>query len=173
MTEAKEHLEVETSDWDDLIESLIGAARESAEHFTDRHFVQKRVVQYFDSFPSGGSPIELGFAPVREVKTVQYVDEDGVTQTWASSNYLADLSDGMPPRITEAYGINWPSIRDQANSVIVTYDIGPKSLSDIPKSVKAAIKLQVGAMFENREDPAQEKIRASQNLLQVSKRTFL
>jgi hypothetical protein len=77
----------------------------------------------------------------------------------------------------EAYGINWPTIRGDINSLIITYDVGPKSLSDVPKAAKAAIKLIVGQYFDRRSNnnssPFKVKDGPAQYLLQSLKRTFL
>lgn len=155
LQEAKDQLSVDSDDWDDLIEALIAAARESAEHYTGLTLVQKRVIQYFDKFPDGGEPIELAFSPIRSLQSIQYIDQDGATQTLSTSNYRTDLTEGLPARITEAYSTAWPATRTLTNAVIVTYDVGPRSLSDIPSAVKAGMKLEISEWFDNRKNNRQ------------------
>ena len=171
--QVKLQLSIDSDEWDSLLETYIEAARASAEHYTDRTLVQKRVTENYDAFPIGGEAIELSFAPVREIQSVQYIDEDGATQTWSASNYKADLSEGLPARITEAFDVNWPTIRDEINAVTVSYDIGPINSDDVPGTVIQGMLLEVGAYFEQRHDSVRKMPTAAENLYHKAKKTFL
>lgn len=173
LTEAKAQCKVETSEDDDLIKGLISAARVSAEHYTGWQLIQKRLKIYLDEFPAGGEAIELDFAPIREIQSIQYIDEDGNTQTWSSSNYLTDLTDGLPPRISEAYDQSYPTTREQQNAVWITADVGPRNVNDVSPVIKAGMKLEIAHYYDNRTDKVRKMPTASENLYHKAKRSFL
>jgi hypothetical protein len=45
----------------------------------------------------------------------------------------------------------WPGTRSQAAAVALRYVAGYASAAAVPESIKSWIKLQVGAMYENRQ----------------------
>lgn len=161
LAEAKLHLRVDddiTSD-DTLISALISAARQKVEIETRRALVTQTQVLKMDRFPSGESAvIELPNPPLQSVSAVQYVDQNGDTQTLAAADYIVDTA-SEPARITPAYNTFWPLTRAQINAVTVTFVAGyaPGSGSptdyaaNVPQALKAAIKLLVGHWYENRE----------------------
>jgi uncharacterized phiE125 gp8 family phage protein len=161
LAEAKLQLRVDddiTSD-DGLISALITAARQKVEIETRRALVTQTQVLKLDQFPSGENPvIELPNPPLQSVSAVQYVDQNGDTQTLAASEYIVDTV-SEPARITPAYNTFWPLTRAQINAVTVTFVCGYASGSgsptdyaaNVPQALKAAIKLLVGHWYENRE----------------------
>lgn len=173
VTQLKLQLSIDSDEWDQLLEGYISAARQSAEKYTGVQLIQKRVKQYFDNFPTGGEAIELSFAPVREVKTIQYIDSDGNTQTWGSSNYIVDNTDGYVPRITEAVGQSYPGAREQANAVWITYDVGPKSVSDVDPLAVQSVLLLASHSFNHREDTVQKMPTKAEYLMDKIKREWL
>jgi len=146
--DAKTHLNVSDSADDAYIDTLIKAARQYAEDFTRRAFITQTIEAKFDKFPAY---FELERGPLQSVTSIQYVDTDGNTQTLAASNYIIDKV-SMPPRITEAYGVTWPSVRDIANAVTVTYVSGYGDAStDVPQQIIHAMLFHIGYFYENRE----------------------
>lgn len=161
LTEAKLHCRVDsdlTAD-DDLIEGLITAAREWAENHTRRSFVRRTLELRMDAFPS---QIKLPRGPVSAVSHVYYTDAGGNQAEMSSGNYQADLH-RVVPVILPVFGGVWPTVKWGAlNSVLVEYVAGyapgegsPTDYAEnIPNSIKAAIKLIVGHLYENREQSA-------------------
>lgn len=145
-TEAKLHLKVDVTDDDTLIDRLIKAARRSCEMYTERSFITQTWKAYGDSFPE---TIELIKGPVISVTSVQYVDSDGVTQTYSTDDYTVDIQ-GDVARIKPVD--SWPDIDDIMNAVIVTYQAGYGSASDVPEDIKAAMLLIIGKLYQDRED---------------------
>lgn len=144
LTEAKLHLRVDHTSDDPLIASLILASREYAENFTRRRFVQQTHDLKLDAFPCG-DVIELPYPPVSSVTSIAYVDTNGDTQTWSSSNYRTDLPAGpraQKARIQLAYGVIWPATRDLTNAVVVRFVSGyggtSKTISGITRSSTTA-----------------------------------
>lgn len=173
LIEAKEYLKVDHSEEDTLISSLIAAARSNAEHKTGLSLVQRRIKQYHDTFPAGGEAIELSFAPIRSVINVQYVDVNGNTQTWSSANYITDLTEGLPPRITPAFDQSYPSSRGIENAVWVTYDAGPASAGAIPEATKAGIYIDLAQLYDERKGKQKKYDSTADYLYQSNRRTFL
>ncbi len=160
LEEARAHLNVTASGSpathadDDLIESLIQAAREWCETFTGRAFIEQTWQIKLDSFPH---KFRLPRPPLMSVTSIQYVDTAGDTQTLATSVYRVD-SDSEPGRVTLEHGQVWPSTLNVTNAVTLTYQAGydsgssPQDASKVPRAVKQAILLMVGNMYENREE---------------------
>jgi uncharacterized phiE125 gp8 family phage protein len=116
-----------------------------------------------DCFPPGGEyyvdPDGSGYLdteivvprpPLASVTSITYVDGAGATQTLSLSVYTVDTSE-EPGRIRLAYGQSWPSIRDQRAAVTVRYVCGYGGPGSVPEAAKAALKLYVGHLYENRE----------------------
>jgi len=146
--EAKLHLRVDHSIDDALIDSMTAAAREWAEAATGRKCVTQTWLLKLDAFPS---EIRPPFPPLSSVTSIGYIDTAGVTQTLSASSYSVD-TDSEPGRIVPAYGESWPSTRGMSNAVTVTYVCGYGAASAVPDSIKAAIKLLLGNIYEHRED---------------------
>ena len=79
------------------------------------------------------------------------IDTDGATQTVSSSVYDVDI-DQEPGRLRLAYSESWPSDRRSTpNSVIIRFVAGYGDADAVPETIKAAIKLLVGHLYEHRE----------------------
>ncbi|MBM4299282.1 MAG: hypothetical protein FJ143_16210 [Deltaproteobacteria bacterium] len=159
---AKLHLRVESDQTADdaLIDTLISAAREQAENFTNRCFVYSTWELKLDEFPDKGDfEIVLPRPPLIQVNSIQYVDADGATQTLGSDNYLVD-DRAEPAVIRPAYNKTWPATRAVMGAVTVSYVAGyPVSYAgspadytaNLPAAALAAVKLIVGHLYTNRE----------------------
>lgn len=147
--EVKDDRRITTTDDDDYIDSLITAARLHIEHYTRKTLVTQTWLAYLDGFPSLGY-IELDKPPLASVSSVQYVDENGSTQTFSSSNYVVDTT-GAKGRIRLAYSQSWPTTRAQPQAVTITFVSGYGEPLEVPEDIKRAIKLLVGHWYENRE----------------------
>lgn len=128
LTEMKVHLKQDsdiTTD-DDLISSLIIAARDVVETMTGSNVRRQKVMVdttftlKMDYFPACDY-IEVPRVPLVSVASIAYVDTAGDTQTWSSSNYTVDTLRG---RIYLTYGGSWPSTRYQSNAVTITFIAG-------------------------------------------------
>ena len=156
-TEAKLHLKIDSDTTDDnLITYLIQAAREQAEAFTNRALITQTWDLVLDNFPDNSTPdgydIYLSKSPVASITSITYLDGNGATQTLASSVYGLD-NYGEPCRIYLKYGQSWPSTYSQANAVTVRFACGyGASGTAIPQSIKAAMMLILGHLYEHRED---------------------
>ena len=85
------------------------------------------------------------------ITSINYVDTDGVSQTLASSEFQVDTS-SEPGRIAPEFQKVWPETRDVFNEVTIVYTDGyGAAASDVPESLKTAIKITAGSWYENRE----------------------
>lgn len=149
LVEAKAHLRVDASDEDALITALITAATEMAEQATGRAIMPQTWELTLDAFPDA---FELTRIPVASVTSLKYWDTDGVQQTLDEGQYaLNNADDFATATVAPVYGATWPASREQINAVAVRYVAGWANAAAVPDSIKSWIKLQVGAMFENRQ----------------------
>ena len=148
VTEAKSHMRVDTSDDDTLIGGLITGATLYAQTYTNRAFVTQTLELRIDSFPA--TEIRLPRSPSQSITSIVYVDTDGATQTWASSNYVID-SNSKPARLRPDFNVDWPSVREQMDAATITLVAGYGAASDVPEGIKLAIKHLVAHWYENRE----------------------
>lgn len=156
LVEAKAHLRVDVDDDDDLIEGLIVAAREWTENYCRRSWVRRTLELRLDCFYG---EIKLPRSPVSSVTSVKYTGQDGTLQTVDSAVYQVDTY-ATPPRIVPVLGAPWPVPKIGAiNAVLIEYEAGfapgqgsPTDYAEnVPKSVKSAMKLVIGHLYEHRE----------------------
>jgi uncharacterized phiE125 gp8 family phage protein len=144
----KAHARIDTSDDDDLIATYITAARRYLERRMRRCFISQTVVEKFDDWQFLFRPV---YSPLVSVTSIVYVDANGTNQTLSSSYYTVDTT-ATPGRLYESYSYSWPTIRDQRNAVTLTYVAGyGAAASDVPETIKTAIKMLVAHWYENRE----------------------
>lgn len=161
LAEAKAHCRVDDTDSDDYITALIQAAREHAEEFCQRSFVQRRYRLTLDCFPLyRESVLCLPMGPVQSVDHIKYYDTDSALVTWAAANYIVDTS-RLPARITPIVDETWPSdVENRIAAVQIQYVAGYATDSgsptdyaaNVPKLAKQGMLFHIGHMFENRQD---------------------
>lgn len=151
LTDMKLHLRVDISDDDDLITSLIKAARGYAEDFTNRTFITSTYELTLDSFVN---PIYIPRPKLQSITSIVYTDTDGSSQTLSASSYTVDTA-SLIGRVVPVWGESYPSTRDTINAVVITYKAGyGDAATNVPEGIIAAIKLLVGHWYENRETVA-------------------
>ncbi len=172
LDEMKNHLRVDFTDDDDLITSLIVAARQRAEDITGRTLVNSTWVYCRDSFPynwqtttapsramltefcewwANAQTIRLPKTPVIAVQSVQYVQD--TTQSYVTLDptlYVVDTL-SVPSMIYPAANYYWPPVYVVKDAVKITYTAGC-DVSDIPEPIKVAIRMMVAFWYEQRED---------------------
>lgn len=158
LAEARIHLRLPTSidtDEQDEITRIISVATEYAESYTNRLWTTGSRSEFFDAFPVSSDRSKLGlYLPSAKggitITSVTYYDTDYVQQTLASNLYrLVGAQDRA--YLFPAFGELWPTdLANEAKHIEITYSIDG-SVS-VPASVKQAILLLVGALYEYRED---------------------
>ena len=149
--EAKAHLRVTDASDDDYIEGLIAAARQVAEVKQSRQLVTATWELTLDAFPNSASAIiYLPLPPLQSIASIQYVDTDGDTQTWASTKYDVDTN-AEPGRVVPSFNESYPSTRGQFEAVTITFVAGYGNAGSVPEVTKSAIRILLAHLYENRE----------------------
>ena len=152
---AKQHLRIDETSYDDLLELYIAAAVnyiDGRDGILGIALMTQTWDLKLDSFPCDGV-IELPLTPLQSVTSVTYTDTAGATQTWSAGNYQIDTA-RRRPRIVPAYNATLPSLRggSQINQVTVraVYGYGDEPAS-VPARIRAALLLHVTHLYERRE----------------------
>ena len=131
---------------DTAIAGFISAAREWTELYLGFAVAEQTVELALDGYPDAAIALEGG--PVSAVTSVKYIDASGVEQTLSNTLYALD-DYSTPNWLTMAYGTYWPTTYSVANALKVRYVIGSGT---VPASIKAAMLLLAGHLYENREE---------------------
>jgi len=152
LAEAKLHLRVDHSDEDALITRLIYAATDQAEVFMGRSIEKRLHTLKLKEFPVGRDPLLLPRPPLVNIETaITYYDLAGDSE----SILVADLIEqaGEEPMIVPARYALWPTVDDQRPlPITIPYQAGYANAAAVPALIKQAILLQVGALYEFREN---------------------
>jgi len=134
---------------DPLLTMLIQAARQHAEQELRRYIITQTVDAYFNSFPHEHDR-RFFLPPLQTVSAITYVDIDGVTQTLAADQYVVD-SVSRPARIEPAYGVVWPSTREQMNAVKIRFVAGYGTADDVPACIKNWMLVRIKTLWDQRD----------------------
>ena len=153
LVEAKNWLKLESdvTEDNDAITNLILAATEEAEEYCDRSFITQERAVRFESFEE----FQLPRSPVASITHIKYIDEDGVQQTWAATNYKLDLI-SSPCRVILKHGKEYPIISaSEAGAIEIQYKSGyGDDATDVPKAIREAVKQIITFIYYNRADHA-------------------
>lgn len=152
--ETKVYRRVDTDDTtqDDVITSLIMAARAYVETYTGRQLVTATWTMTLDCFPA---EIKVPRPPLQSVTSINYVATDGTSTLLAASDYQVSAT-VEPGRIVPAYGVSWPDTRAQLAAVTIVFVCGYGAAAAVPALIKAAMGLLIGCWYEKREPTAIE-----------------
>lgn len=139
LDEAKAQCRVINSDSDARLTAFIAAATAHVEKILDLSLMTRTYRLTLDAFSDA---IELPRGPVQSVTSVAYTDENGDTQTLATSNYTVDLTSSRQWIVRNA-DATYPSLLDAVNVVTIDYVAGYDTLPAEYDDVKAAILLTV------------------------------
>lgn len=149
LVEAKSHLRVDLSDDDTLITAMITSATEAAEQMTGRAIMPQTWELSLDAFPDA---IELTRTPVSAITSITYKNTAGAPIVLSNTLYALNNADDYGfAQVSPVYAGVWPDTLSDINAVALRYVAGYANAAAVPESIKAWIKLQVGAMYENRE----------------------
>lgn len=105
--------------------NLAESARQWVEQVTSRVLITQTLQDLHDDFPDDDrEPIALRRAPVQSVDSITYIDEDGVTQTWDSSEWQSFERNGetwIQPIPDECYP---DTEENRRNAVTIEYTAG-------------------------------------------------
>lgn len=142
LDEARQHLNIIGSDRDDWVQRAISEARDYCEQYCNRIWAAAEFIVSCDSF-SDPMPLPPG---TNAVVSITYIDSDGIEQTLSDDAYTVSA------RLTSIRPVDaWPSGTDVQVICNIGPDAGASPPQTIPPSVRAALKLVLGDLFENRE----------------------
>jgi uncharacterized phiE125 gp8 family phage protein len=148
LEEAKAQLNVTCDADDDYIETLITVARTYAEQFQNRSYITQTLELRMDCFPA--YLIELPRPPSISLTSIKYIDTNGDVQTLDSSKYTTDFNSYVA-RLVPAFNEVWPTTRRVIDAVTIEYQAGYGAASDVPETIKQAIRLMIGEWYLYRE----------------------
>lgn len=159
--EVENHLRLERYGPDrDWVVMMIPAAREWCEGWTGRALAPATFELAASAWPLR---LELPMSPISAVTSVIYTDGDGIPTLLDTSDYILD-NFADPARLDTAYGLTWPTLQAVTNGIRIRYVAGysrPGPVDEgsptvdtppLPASIRAAILLVLGHLYENRED---------------------
>lgn len=155
LEEAKLHLKCDLDVDDDLIRSMIDAARDAIETFTGRALVTQTWQLTIDyDWPDVEddycvSRIVLPRPPLAAVTSVKYIDLAGDEQTLAADQYIVRKLDTGEWAIEPAYLVIWPIVQCRPAAITVVFSAGA-AVERVPPAIKQAFKLLLGHFYENR-----------------------
>lgn len=174
LDEAKTHLKLDTSPItahpdDTLIEGLIIAARVYCEQiFQNRAYITQTWDLKLDKFPAE-KEIRIPLPPLQSLVWLKYKDSSGTLQTvsfldgspevpiFETTDYIVDI-DSEPGRLALKNGKSWPTTIMEAQAVQIRFLAGYGDAADVPDLIKAAIKLKLADLYENRGDANKSSI---------------
>lgn len=147
LDEAKRHLRLEgvIDDEDDLISSMITAAREMAEGKLNRTLV-RRVREV--AACSWGT-ITMRKPPFVQLESVSYFDADGQSFDVDAAD-LSVSSIREPATVSLRYGFSAPQLARQDEAIIVRYTAG-YAPGEVPRMIVQWMLLVIGALYAHRE----------------------
>ena len=146
---AKLFLKVDIADDDDVIDSIVNAATESAQEYTNRFFLETTLEQYGTTFADIRS---LFKSPVSEITHVKYYDTDNTQQTLSTSVYQVTPAI-EPATLMLKVDQSYPDVADREDAVLVKYTVGyGTATTDVPFAIIQAVYLTIGHWYQNRQE---------------------
>jgi uncharacterized phiE125 gp8 family phage protein len=146
VVELKSFLRLSHSLEDELISSMIEAARSFIESYCNISLTETVHALWLDSVPK--NKVELYRPKVTSIERVFWVDESGLEHDLAASDYSADLKDLIPFLQVENYTAD--KELKKYNSFCIEYKAGGLA-EDMDKRLKLACKILSAHLYENRE----------------------
>lgn len=141
LDEAKLFMHILEDDENTLIETMIAAAREYAENYTNRQLELATFELTTDCFIQD---FTLPKTPVQSITKIEYMDTDGNYQILDSADYYLYYEN----EIAKIYFESIPSYKMHKQALKITFTAG---YTTTPKSIKTYMKMLVSTMYENRE----------------------
>jgi len=151
VAEARQHLRIDGTDEDTYIDILIKVARQLCEQYSGLSFITQQREIKLDRFPCAKT-IEIPYGPVQTIDDFVYIDNNGYSQPLTEdTDFIVDIH-SSPARVQ--YVNSWPSTLDRFSSVTIAYTSGYANddHDPVPEVIKQAMLLQIGSMYENRQN---------------------
>lgn len=149
LAEAKLFLRVDHNAEDDLIATLIGAAREAVEAGCGRALITRRVRESLDIWRREAvQGAVLGIGPVSEVFAVRLIADNGAQSVIDPERYRLE---GRRDRPRLVFPPGLPATLRSAGGIEIEYEAGfAEEAGDLPLALRLATLQIVGALYEAR-----------------------
>lgn len=151
LAEAKAHLRVGHDDENDLIATLIVAARRQVEARTGLALIAQHWTVLRDDWTMDGI-VPLPVMPLMAIDEVAVFGDDGEKAVIDPAHYHADLA-SRPPRLLLRGSRVWARPGRIGNGIAITVQAGfGAAAADVPAPIRQAILLMVAHGFAHRGD---------------------
>lgn len=152
---------------DEVLEELIGTAREYCEEYTKRCFVESTYELKLDSwnYQVSANEIRIPIAPLLSVVSIQYLGSDDIYVAVPVADYAVALDDEPPRIVFGATWAGWPAggpWYSRPGGIVIELRAGyppagsPADAANVPKRLKTAMKMLAAHWYENPEAVATE-----------------
>jgi uncharacterized phiE125 gp8 family phage protein len=150
LAEAKLFLRVDHNAEDDLINALIGAAREAVEAGIGRALITRRVRESLDIWRRDAvHGAVLGLGPVTSVVAVRLLANNGAQSVIDPERYRVEGNRDRPRLV---FPSGFPATLRSAGGIEIEYDCGyADEPSDLPVALRVATMQIVASLYELRE----------------------
>ena len=142
LDEARNHLRITDFNEDGMILSLITAAREWAETYSEKAIVEQTVTAYYENL---SIVMQLPLGNASALTKIDYLDPTGGAQSLTTGVILTKSTPNKAVFVDSV-----PDNKKQVDSVEIKYRAGFANDS-VPYRIKQAILLLVADMYEHRE----------------------
>lgn len=158
LEQAKQHLNVDFDDYDELIAGYIRAAQMAITYNTGHALCPSTWDLVYDGWPTGNTPegfIQLPIGPLISVDSVNFVDPTSEMETTLNATEYEIDTLGFHGGVTPVSS-GWPAVMSTLNAVRVRFTagyedtVGSPSVSTVPSSLKQAVLLMVRDMYDFR-----------------------
>lgn len=127
---------------DDLLTTIITAARSHIEDITRRKFLTQTWDYYLDDWPDEDY-IRIPYGNLQSVTSVKYKDTAGTETTLVeNTDYLVETNGEGPGRIVLPYSVSWPSSDlYPSNPITIRFVCGWTAAASVPELLRSAVKL--------------------------------
>lgn len=144
--EAKRHLRILSGDLDDEVASLIRAARDYCERWTQRT-LRASVELTHKACEWWCKELRLPFPPLIAVSSITYYDADNASQTLDAENYEVELSTNGGGVLRWTSTATVPAIYDRTDAITVTFTAGYADANAVPPVVLQAMKTKLTELY--------------------------
>lgn len=149
LVDVKEHLRIDDSASDWVLNSYIRSAMEQVEAVVGP-IMPQTIVQTEDAWPTGAR-LPLRVRRVQSISSVIYTDEDGNSHTLAEESYTLD-PDEHSPAVVLTPDRQWPTVSLwPVDGISITCVAGFSGANSVPERIRHAIMLLVAHAYEMRE----------------------
>lgn len=135
LNEAKSYLRL-THDLDDAaLADFLPLVDRVCEQYQGRALLAQTVEQYLDAWPT--DDVVRLYGPVRELTSIEVLDDDSEWQEVPAEDYDADLIARQPT--VRPLG-SWPTPADRVNAIKITLDVGYETPADVPVTTRQGLK---------------------------------